>query len=117
MSHIAPKRVVLRCREQYFREHGRMVETFLESQNLLDIEDYGIHICGDPYSPTTLYLVLDLYCREVPIVDLSNLELQVFKVSKNNTFTFKNLGENASKRAYERSLTLDWGANQSNQRS
>lgn len=62
-----------------------MVETFLESQNLLDIEDYGIHICGDPSSPTTLYLVLDLYCREVPIVDLSNLELQVFKVSKNNT--------------------------------
>jgi hypothetical protein len=62
-----------------------MVETFLKSQNLLDITDYGIHICGDPSSPTTLYLVLDLHCKEVPTVDLSDLELQVFKVSKNNT--------------------------------
>jgi hypothetical protein len=61
-----------------------MVETFLKSQNLLDTTDYGIHICADP-SSTALYLVLDLHCKEVPSVELSDLELQVFKVSKNNT--------------------------------
>ncbi|KAF2245069.1 hypothetical protein BU26DRAFT_490182 [Trematosphaeria pertusa] len=117
MSHITPKRVVLRCREQYLREQGMMVEAFFESQNLLNLEDYGVHICGEPSSPTILYLVLDLYCKEIPSVDLREVELQVFKVSKNNTFTFKDLGEDASKMAYQRSLTLDWGANQSNQRS
>jgi hypothetical protein len=25
---------------------------------------YGVHICGEPSSPITLYLVLDLYCKE-----------------------------------------------------
>lgn len=61
-----------------------MVEAFFESQNLPNLEDYGIHICADPSSLTHLYLVLDLYCKEIPNVDLSKLEPQVFKVSRNN---------------------------------
>lgn len=117
MSHITPRRVVLRCREQYFREQGVVVQAFFQSQNLLDSEDYGIHICEDPSSASALYLVLDLHCKEIPSVDLSKLSLEVFKVSKNKTFTFKDLGENASKLAYQRSLKLEWGANQSNRRN
>jgi hypothetical protein len=80
-----PKRIVLRCREQYFQDQRAMVEAFFKSQNLSNLEDYGIHICGEPSSPTILYLVLDLHCKEIPNVNLSKLELQVFKVSRNNT--------------------------------
>ncbi|KAF9729842.1 hypothetical protein PMIN01_11775 [Paraphaeosphaeria minitans] len=115
MSKHTPRRIVLRCREQYFQDQRVMLEAFFRSQDLLELDDYGIHICVEPSSPTTLYLVLDLHCREIPQVDLSELELQVFKVRKNNKFTFRDLGENASKKAYQRSLTLGWGANQSNQ--
>ncbi|KAH9874783.1 hypothetical protein IAQ61_003973, partial [Plenodomus lingam] len=74
MSDITPRRVVLQCREQYFREQRTM--------------DYGIHICGEP-SSRALYLVLNLYCKEVPSVNLDYL------------------GENASKEALKRSLTLN----------
>jgi hypothetical protein len=62
-----------------------MLEAFFQSQNLIGLEDYGIHILAEPSSPTTLYLVLDLYCKEIPKVNLSELELQVFKVRRNNT--------------------------------
>ncbi|KAF2468780.1 uncharacterized protein BDR25DRAFT_264676 [Lindgomyces ingoldianus] len=114
MGQTTPKRVILRCREQFFKDQKIMVDAFFESQNLPNLEGHGVHICSEP-SSTRLYLVLDLHCEEVPNVDLSELELQVFKVSRNTTFTFEDLGEGARKRAYQRSLKLDWGANQSNQ--
>ncbi|KAF2804379.1 uncharacterized protein BDZ99DRAFT_467436 [Mytilinidion resinicola] len=116
-SHCAPKRVVLRCREQYFQDQGAMVTAFFDSQNLKPPEDYYTHICFEPSSPSNLYLVLDLHCKETPGVDLSELELQVFKVSRRDAFIFENLGEAARKLARQRSLSLRWGTNQSNQRS
>jgi hypothetical protein len=61
-----------------------MAEAFFESQNLPDFKDYDIHICLDPVSLTRIYLILDLHCKETPSVDLSKLEIQVYKVSKNN---------------------------------
>jgi hypothetical protein len=84
-NQIDPKRIILRCREQYFQEQGKMIQAFFESQDLLNLEDYGVHICGEPSSPTIYYLVLDLHCGKIPSVNLSELEIQVFKVSKNNT--------------------------------
>ncbi|CBX94103.1 predicted protein [Plenodomus lingam JN3] len=74
MSDITPRRVVLQCREQYFREQRTMVEAFFQSQDLLNLQDYGIHICGEP-SSRALYLVLNLYCKEVPSVNLDCLNL------------------------------------------
>lgn len=82
MSQVTPKRVVLKCREQYFQEQKAMVTAFLNSQDLQTVEDYYTHIIFEPSSPSNLYLVLDLHCKEIPGVDLNELELQVFKVSR-----------------------------------
>ncbi|KAF1960172.1 hypothetical protein CC80DRAFT_489386 [Byssothecium circinans] len=79
MSKHTPKRIVLRCREQYFQDQRAMLEAFFQSQDLFELDDYGVHICGEPSSPATLYLVLDLHCG----VNLCEVELQVFKVRKN----------------------------------
>src|SRR5436189_87824 len=131
---VTPKRIVLKCREQYFQDQREMVSAFFDSQGLKTLEDYYIHIYSEPSSPSSLFLVLDLYCKEIPDVDLSKLELQIFKVSKPNTLcvvstnydnitnlalssTFRDLGEAARKQAHPRSLTLGWGTNQSSQRS
>lgn len=59
-----------------------MVTAFLDSQDLKTVEDYYMHVIFDPSSPSNLYLVLDLHYKEVPVVDLNELELQVFKVSR-----------------------------------
>jgi hypothetical protein len=61
-----------------------VVEAFFQSQDLLD-SDYDIHIRRDLSSASALYLVLDLNCKEIPSVNLSKLNLKVFKVSKNET--------------------------------
>ena len=123
--------MVLQCHEQYFQDQGAMITAFFKSQGLQNLEDYSTHICSES---SKLYLVLDLHCKEIPDVDLSELELQIFKVSRNNTLcvvstnyydltklaissTFRHLGEAACKQAHIRSLTLVWGTNQSNQRS
>ena len=126
--------MVLKCREQYFQDQREMVTAFFDSQGLKTLEDYYIHICSEPSSPSSLFLVLDLHCKEVPDVEVSKLELRMFKVSRNSTLCvvstnyyniaklalssiFRGLGEAASKQAQPRSLTLGWGTNQSNQRS
>jgi hypothetical protein len=83
MSQVTPVRMVLRYREQPFQDLGAMVKAFFDWQDLQPLEDYCTHICCDPPSPT-LYLVIDLHCKTCRDVDLSKLELQVFKVSKNN---------------------------------
>jgi hypothetical protein len=58
-----------------------MVTAFFDSQDLKTLEDYYIHIYSEPCS-LSLYIVLDLHCKETPSVDLSELELQVYKVSR-----------------------------------
>jgi hypothetical protein len=113
MSQVTPVRMVLRYREQPFQDLGAMIKAFFDWRDLQPLEDYCTHICSDPPS-SKLYLVLDLHCKTCPDVDLSKLELQVFKVSRNNTLyvastnyynltesalssTFQDLGEVARK--------------------
>jgi hypothetical protein len=83
MSQAAPVRVVLQYREQPFQKINTIIDTFFKSQGIQP-PDYYTHICSDPHS-SRLYLVLDLYCKTCPNVNLDKLDLQVFKVSGINS--------------------------------
>jgi hypothetical protein len=63
-----------------------MIEAFFDSQGLklelLEKKDLFVHILFEPSSPSSLFFVLDLYCKTIPYTDLSKLQLQIFQVSK-----------------------------------
>jgi hypothetical protein len=85
MSQVTPVRIVLQYREQRFQNLGAIIKAFFEWRGIQPPEeDYYTHICCNPPS-SKLYLVLDLYYKTCPDVDLSKLELEVFKISGNNT--------------------------------
>ncbi|KAH8811717.1 hypothetical protein F5884DRAFT_855055 [Xylogone sp. PMI_703] len=117
MSQITPKRIILKCREQYLQDQSEMVTAFFCSLSLETPTDYYLHICYDLSSPSSLFLVFDLFCKQVPDVDVGKLEPRVFKVKRNSTFVFHDLGDVASKQAQPRSLALPWGTDTSNQTS
>ncbi|KAF2789315.1 hypothetical protein K505DRAFT_328316 [Melanomma pulvis-pyrius CBS 109.77] len=114
-----PKRVVLKCREQYVQDNQAVIKDFFDSQDLGSYEELTslnnlfVHFVFDERSPSGLFLVLDVHCKKFPDVDPSTLELQVFKVSKPNSFTFRDLGEAACKQAQPRSIEIGWGTNKS----
>ncbi|KAF2429695.1 hypothetical protein EJ08DRAFT_650152 [Tothia fuscella] len=61
-----------------------MVTAFFNSQGLeVPVDDLYKHVLFEPSSPSSLVFVLDLYCNTIPDVDLSKLDLHIFKVSKN----------------------------------
>ncbi len=86
MTQFAPKRIVLKCPERHWKTQKEMLQAFFDSQGLelelLD-EDLYIHILFEPSSPSQLFFVLDLHCKTVPDINLSQLELRIFQVSKN----------------------------------
>lgn len=57
-----------------------MIAAFFHSQGLKTPDNYFSHILYDSSTPSKLYLVLDLHYKEIPNVNLNELELQVFKV-------------------------------------
>ncbi|KAF2415396.1 hypothetical protein EJ08DRAFT_567349, partial [Tothia fuscella] len=116
MSEITPKRIILKCPQEYFRDWTAMITAFFDSQGL-EAPDYFSHTVYDPSSPSKLFLVLDLNYKEMPDVNLNNLELQVLKVTKGKTFTFTDLGERAQIQARPRSLDLGWATDKPNRRS
>lgn len=59
-----------------------MMKTCLTSQNLATLEDYSTTTCDDLTSHSSLFLVLNLHCREIPNVNLSLVDIQAFKVAK-----------------------------------
>jgi len=73
-------RIILRCRERPFQNLKAIINAFLEWRDIQPIEDYYTHICCNPPS-SQLYLVLDLYYKTYPNVDLNEIDLKVFKVS------------------------------------
>lgn len=81
MSQIAPKRMILRCREHYIEDYTTMVTTFFDSQ-LLDQTDSVVNILADPICPNIYYVIFDVNCKANPEVDLSTIQIEVFKVSK-----------------------------------
>ncbi|KAG9228034.1 hypothetical protein BJ875DRAFT_436019 [Amylocarpus encephaloides] len=115
MSQAAPVRIILQYRERAFQSIKAIINAFLKWRDIQPLEDYCVHICSNPPS-SRLYLVLDLYCKTYPNVDLNNLDLEVFKVSGIDPLC--DLGEVARKQVYQRSISQDWGeGNQSSQRN
>lgn len=86
MTLVYPKRIVLKCPERHWKTQNEMLKTFFDSQGLeLDLldKDLYMHILLEPSSPSHLFFVLDLYCKTIPDINLHQLELQIFQVSKN----------------------------------
>ncbi|EER42386.1 conserved hypothetical protein [Histoplasma capsulatum H143] len=108
MSQTTPVRIILRYREQPFQKPSAIINTFFTWRDIQPLEDYYTHICSNPPS-SWLYLVLDLYCKTHPNVDLNKLDLEVFQVLGIDSFTFKDLGELARKQVYQQSASLNWG--------
>lgn len=83
MTLVVPRRIVLKSPERHWNVQNDMVTAFFHSQGLESpIDDLYIHILFEPSSPSNLFFVLDLYCKSNPDVDLSKVDLQIFKVSK-----------------------------------
>jgi hypothetical protein len=80
MSQATPMRIILRYRERPFLNLKAIIKAFLEWRDIQPMEDYYTHICSNPPS-SQLYLVLDLYYKTYPNVDLNEIDLKVFKVS------------------------------------
>ncbi|KAF1957497.1 hypothetical protein CC80DRAFT_491596 [Byssothecium circinans] len=112
MIQAAPKRIVLKCPERHFKTQNEMLKAFFDSQGL-DLElldkDLYVHILFEPSSPSHLFFVLDLHYKTISDINLSELELQIFQVSKNEPFTFRDLGDVGRKQAQPRSLDTRWG--------
>jgi hypothetical protein len=130
MTQVVPKRIVLKCPERHWKTQNEMLKAFFNSQGLelelLD-KDIYIHILFETSSPSHLFFVLDLYCKSIPDINLNQLELQIFQVSKNEPLyvqslltliitlanlgsTFRDLGDVARKEAQPRSLDTRWGS-------
>jgi hypothetical protein len=80
MSQATPVRIILGYRERPFLKPTAIINAFLTWRDIQPLEDYYTHICSNPPS-SRLYLVLDLYCKTHPNVDLNNLDVEVFHVS------------------------------------
>jgi hypothetical protein len=88
MSEVTPKRIILKCPQQYFQDQEAMVTAFFHSQGLKTPDDYFSHILYDSSTPSKLYLVLDLHYKEIPNVNPNELELQVFKVLRRKALLY-----------------------------
>jgi len=84
MNEVAPVRMVLQYRERPFQRIPDIIQAFFEWRGIQPTGDYFLHICFN--SPSTkVYLVLDVYFKTCPDVDLSHLKLEAFRVLRNNT--------------------------------
>lgn len=85
MTQVVPKRIVLKCPERHWKAQNEMLKAFFNSQGLeLELLDKDIytHILFEPSAPSHLFFVLDLHYKTIPDINLSQLELQIFQVSK-----------------------------------
>lgn len=76
---VTPVRIVLQYREQPFQSTKVIVQAFFEWRGVQLPADYYTHICCNPPS-SKLYIVVDLYHKTCPDVDLRTLKLEIFKV-------------------------------------
>lgn len=82
----APKRVVLRFLVEYELEEWDILQAYFAlfgPKPIEDFHDFFSHLIP-PNESAKMHIVLDLYCKSVPNVDLQKVEYQVFKVKKNN---------------------------------
>ncbi|KIW00322.1 uncharacterized protein PV09_08035 [Verruconis gallopava] len=110
MAQNVPKRIVLKCPERHGNIQYEMITAFFKAHAIqFPEDDVYTHILFEPSSPSSLFFVLDIHCKTIPHVNLSQLELQIFQVSKNKPFEFRDLGESGREQARPRSLTTAWG--------
>ena len=83
MSQAAPVRIVLQFRERPFQNLKAITSVFFAWREIQPLDNYYLHICCNPPS-SKLYLVLDLYYKAYPNVDLDKLDLELFKVIGND---------------------------------
>ncbi|KIW14297.1 hypothetical protein PV08_07079 [Exophiala spinifera] len=81
---IEPRRIVLRFRVGYELEEAAILHDFFTTINLNPGDDYFSHLMA-PYheESTVMHIILDMYCRTNPTVDLETMAYGVFKVKKN----------------------------------
>ena len=74
---------LLRVNESYWLEIQATIDQFFEKYSLQPADDYFSHL--QPANESVkMHVILDMYCRTIPMVDLGTIEYQVFKVKKNN---------------------------------
>ncbi len=81
MTQLTPKRIVLRFHERYERDPETITKCFFEAINIDPKDDYFPHLCP-PDDSTKMHLVIDLYCRSFPLVDLDEVAHEVYRVRK-----------------------------------
>ncbi|EGX88751.1 hypothetical protein CCM_08797 [Cordyceps militaris CM01] len=108
MSQPTPVRMILRYRERPFQPLSPIIQAFFEWRDVQPGKDYSLRISSNSYS-SPLYLILDLYSKTCPTVNLEEVDVEIFKVTGINPFTFLDLGEAARNRARQLSVSQEWG--------
>jgi hypothetical protein len=81
-----PKRIVLRFLVEYELEERAILQAYFAlfgPKPVEEFEDFFSHLIPANESPK-MHIVLDLYCKSVPSVDIQAIEYQVFKVKKSD---------------------------------
>jgi len=81
MQRAIPKRIVLRLHVTHELEEAAIIDTFFALHGPKPAFDFYSHLCA-PNQSSKMHIVLDLYCKTVPTVDLHAIEHKVFKVYK-----------------------------------
>lgn len=123
MSQPTPVRMILRYRERPFQPLSPIIQAFFEWRDVQPGKDYSLRISSNSYS-SPLYLILDLYSKTCPTVNLEEVDVEIFKVTGINPLcvtqpasltrltvcsTFLDLGEAARNRARQLSVSQEWG--------
>jgi hypothetical protein len=81
MMKRTPKRIVLRFDEKYERDPGTITRKFFETVKIDPTDDYFTHLCP-PNDSTKMHVVIDLYCKSFPSVNLDQIPHEVYRVKK-----------------------------------
>ena len=81
MQHIILKRIILRFNERYALKEAIIIGKFFVLFGIKSADDFYSHLYA-PNLSSKIYIVLDLYCKIVPTVDLRTIEYKVFIMKK-----------------------------------
>lgn len=77
-----PKQIVLRFLEKQELEEWAILQAYFAlygPKPVDEFEDFFSHLIPANDSPK-MYIVLDLYCKSVPVVDIQAIEYQVLRI-------------------------------------
>ncbi|EXJ82313.1 hypothetical protein A1O3_06126 [Capronia epimyces CBS 606.96] len=84
MQHSNPMRIVFRFPVTYELEEEAIVMRFFTLFGRDPHDDCFSHLMAPSESSTKMHIILDMYCKTFPEVNLDTMEYEVFKVKKNN---------------------------------